>query len=179
MKADSTTVKADAPADSTARGSERKDSDPAPSYDHIPPDLTAGFANLNLADLSPVPTPDRCIAHLKLLEALHQLREDTGMKDGLFGLSDGLVPATINDEEKSRTLAKMREKRWAIYVARASKRFESWWDKCIQPARTMITEQELVTPFFQNIADTGNPMPFTQDTLPPLGMDCVLQHMPR
>ena len=50
-----------------------------------PQNLTAAFSNLKLDD-SIIPNPDQCIAHLKLLEAFHQLREDTALHDGLFNI---------------------------------------------------------------------------------------------
>jgi hypothetical protein len=30
-------------------------------------------------------------------------------------------------ENKDETLAKMREERWALYIARAVERFDAWW----------------------------------------------------
>ena len=51
-------------------------SDAPPAYAEAEEDIITTFSNLNLnnPDTS-LPSPDRIIAHLKLLEAFHQLRE--------------------------------------------------------------------------------------------------------
>lgn len=94
-----------------------------------------------------------CLAHLKLLHAFQTLKEDIGYTDGLWGLWDrkaesdhkisidfhketqpaGVAsPAsetkkrTTDDEIKIR-LSRIREKRWALFVARAVDRYEAWW----------------------------------------------------
>ncbi|CAK7269799.1 hypothetical protein SEPCBS119000_003755 [Sporothrix epigloea] len=91
------------------------------------------------------PTADECLAHLKFLFAVHALKEDVGYTNGMFGLYDDLAgvpdsvvdiplhlpekqaqPATEKDMYHAR-LSKVREKRWALYVARAADRYEAWW----------------------------------------------------
>src|SRR5258708_6501209 len=64
--------------------------DPAgESADPIPAELSAAFSNLKLPDKPPaLPTADYCLAHLKLLNSFHALKEDIGYTDGLFGLQD-------------------------------------------------------------------------------------------
>lgn len=147
-----------------------KDVSPPPSYlasasPETIPDITAAFANLELAPQSlptQKPTPDQCLAHLKLLEAFHLLREEISQHDSLFGIYDKF--ATTNDTE---LLAKIREKRWQIYVSKAAKRFEAWWKICVLPnakrqsqhAVTLITR----TPW------EGTIVKFEKHNVPPLG----------
>ncbi|CAK7562986.1 MAG: hypothetical protein SEPTF4163_000842 [Sporothrix epigloea] len=91
------------------------------------------------------PTADECLAHLKFLFAVHALKEDVGYTDGMFGLHDELAgvpdsvvaiplnlpekqdPPTTEEDVYRARLAKVREKRWALYVARAADRYEAWW----------------------------------------------------
>ena len=114
-----------------------KEESPPPAYttndsNPEPPDITAAFSNLVLENSS-VPLPDHCIAHLKLLEAFHQLRENIALRDGLFNIFDSYAHSQYSDSEKANVLTQIREKRWAIYIAKAVKRFEVWWTRCIQP----------------------------------------------
>ena len=146
----------------------------APPYEELPPDITAGFASLNLSPPSKTPTPDECIAHLKLLEAFSQLREDIGCGDGLYGLYDDLVEP--GDEVlRSQLLAKMREKRWAIYVTIAVARFEAWWLKISNA--NMLTGRELASSSFTSLPTTASPLQLSMNQLPPLGQ-FGLRHFP-
>lgn len=111
-----------------------------PGYDEEdrldPPDFTAGFSNLNISDSKPSEFPEvnECIAHLKLLECFYRLRQKIGSTDGLFGISNHLVLDVEDGERAPSLLAKLAEKRWAIYVARAVDRFEAWLS-AIQPSQ--------------------------------------------
>ncbi len=143
---------------------------PPPSYaenDSNVPDTTAAFSNLNL-DASRTPTADQCIAHLKLLEAFHQLREDIALKDGLFGICDSFADTKVTAQEKAELLVKIREKRWAVYVARAAKRFERWWTVCVEPNAQMLKQREIPATFTQKL-HMGDWLDFNCDKLPPLG----------
>lgn len=142
---------------------------PPPSYENAElPDVTAAFSNLNLSEASTKPTPSQCLAHLKLLEAFHQLREDVATTDGLYGIRDDFVPSDVTKEQRVDILAKIREKRWAIYVTNASLRFERWWKTCI-PSTQMLVQKDFDNPGFAGITTRGEPLPFTKDNLPPLG----------
>lgn len=117
-------------------------------------DITAAFSTLSLQDPPHHPDVDTCLAHLKLLFALQSLKEDVGYTDGLWNIWDsradpaGLdfganeIPASLSEglehlglDGQKRTpedyekikLSKTREKRWALYVARAVDRYEAWW----------------------------------------------------
>ena len=143
---------------------------PPPSYadNAAVPDITAGFAQLNLSPTtSETPTADECIAHLKLLEAFSQLREDIGNRDGLYGLFDELVENDLAPESKSQLLARMREKRWAIFVTLAAMRFETWWSKVAQGR--MLVDVQLCNTSMERALRDASPLSFTHDSLPPLG----------
>lgn len=143
---------------------------PPPSYveqDSNVHDTTAAFSNLNL-DASHTPTADQCTAHLKLLEAFHQLREDIALKDGLFGICDSFADTKVTAQEKAELLVKIREKRWAVYVARAAKRFEKWWTEYVEPNAQMLKQSD-IPPTFRQKLHIGNSQDFDCDNLPPLG----------
>ena len=137
---------------------------------HQVPDITAAFSKLNLAP-SAKPTPDVCIAHLKLLEAFHQLREDVACEDGLFGINDAFADAAQSDQERAKLLAKIREKRWQVYVTKASKRFERWWITCVEPSeeRDRLLGQSKMPSIFKQSPDRGGQLEWRRDELPPLG----------
>lgn len=117
----------------------------APPYEHVdfdaPPDLSAGFANLKLfPGKSPVPRPDACTAHLKLLESFSRLREDVGSTDGLFGICNSVI-TTLNggvESTDTKALSVLAEKRWVVYVSRAVDRFARWRD-AVAPATRHMT----------------------------------------
>lgn len=134
------------------------------------PDITAAFSKFNLAP-SPKPTPDVCIAHLKLLEAFHQLREKVAFDDGLFGINDAFADVGRSDQERAELLTKIREKRWQIYVTKASKRFERWWSTCVEPndEETRLLRQSEIPLTFKRGPVVGERLTWHQNCLPPLG----------
>ena len=149
-----------------------KAEDLPPSYSSSPPDITAVFSNLRLGPSISIPTADECIAHLKLLEAFSQLREDVGTTDGLYGIRDDFIEPSAFQTEKEclELLAAMREKRWAIYVTNAVQRFQTYWKVCIQANARILSQVDMDREDIKDIADQGTPLTFTTDTLPPLGM---------
>ena len=148
---------------------EKAPSELPPSYDDAGlPDVTAAFSNLNLSETSSKPTSSQCFAHLKLLEAFYQLREGVATTNGLYGICDDFVPSDVTQEQRMDILAKIREKRWAIYVTNASLRFERWWKTCI-PGTQMLVQKDFDDPQFASITTRGERLPFTEDNLPPLG----------
>lgn len=126
-------------------------------------------------------SPDHCIAHLKLLEAFYQLREDIGNTDDIFGIPSpdfGGITATSGSSQNDQALAqiKVREKRWAVYVARAVDRFYEWWDKCVPTTLEgspyhKLTTKDLCTISFDQLPTKGKPIRQlgSKDYLPPLG----------
>ena len=139
-----------------------------PAYALNPPDLVAAFSNLDLKTAESVPTKDQCIAHLKLLEAFHQLREDVATTDGLFGISDSLVSDEADEQLRGKVLLKIREKRWAVYVAKAVSRFEKWIEMYAEPQGLMLRQAEMDKGFPTIVQGQGK-VTFTKDTLPPIG----------
>lgn len=121
-----------------------------------------------------LPSQEQCIAHLKLLETFHQLKEDIGTTDGLFGISNRLADGNSQQEA---VLTKIAEKRWAIYVARAADRFEQWWQSSI-PASTFRPSGPIEQQYmaydnrfeFESLVDRCWPMQFDEHRLPPIGM---------
>lgn len=105
-------------------------------------DITSAFASLKIAGNSSTmdPTPELCLAHLKLLHVFDRLKRDIQGHDGLFGIYDARVehsqalkdardrPEAVQHKTRQKELTDMREKRWALYVARAVARYEQWWD---------------------------------------------------
>jgi hypothetical protein len=147
-----------------------------PSLDEI----NAGFANLSIED-HPKTFPDTnlTLAHLKLLEAFFILKQDIGYTDGAFDLWDSRAPGTVesvaNDEvarnTRNEALSKIREKRWALYVARAVHRFETWWTKvlCTYEDGQMLRQSDMATKQFQDWTSAGKVQRWTPTMLPPLG----------
>ncbi|KIW06818.1 uncharacterized protein PV09_02498 [Verruconis gallopava] len=145
----------------------------------LPPDLSERLVNLKLDPLTGNGvnvSPDHCIAHLKFLEALYQLKETVGNTKDLFGILDPIesseTPATPGNDQNALAEIRVREKRWAVYVARAAHRFEQWWGKCVFATReTKLTTKELTTEKgIEKAAYQGEPIKTLQSTdrLPPL-----------
>lgn len=159
-------------------------------------DITAAFSSLNISPTPKDPTVDTCLAHLKLLYAVQSLKEDVGYTDGLWEIwdtrADGPdsdievdLPNTVNpngshaddnnnkdaltpsDLQKIR-LSKIREKRWALFVARAVDRYEAWWN--VFP-KTMLTEADMTAgsgaKYHSHVSETAY-LRWTEDMLPPL-----------
>ena len=147
---------------------------PPPSYSatasqESPPDVTTAFASLNLNNASnptQTPTPDQCLAHLKLLEAFYSLREGVSNQDGLFGIKDSYADVS-SEHQRPESLARIREKRWQVYIFKATKRFESWWKDCVMPTAQRQT-QYAVTTVTQSLW-AGQCLNFESLNLPPLG----------
>lgn len=151
------------------------DSPPPPAYaegesNFNIPDITAAFSTLSLVP-SVKPTPDVCIAHLKLLEAFHQLREHVAFEDGRFGIKDAFADTGESDQQRAELLGKIREKRWQVYVTKASKRFEQWWTTCVESGQEQnrLLRQSKIPFYFKQSPDVGERLVWTEDLLPPLG----------
>lgn len=157
-----------APSSTTKEVSRSKESSPPPLYAANPPDITAGFSGLNLNQRkSAKPTRDRCIAHLKLLECFHELRETIATTDGLYGIWDNFVPSYLNERDHAALLTKVREKRWSIYVAQAAKRFEAWWKDCIGLIGSVVRPwEQVVNP---SLWKDDPAIIFSNADLPPIG----------
>lgn len=169
-------------------------------------DLTAAFDQLSLSSAASDPTVDTCLAHLKLLFAIQSMKEEVGYTDGLWGLwdsragpldhlehtyvnkkktpSDSKKPLgddLLEDDDKVakktlENLSKIREKRWALYLARATQRYEAWWKSL--PGGQPLTEKDMEedTSFGYEKFPTDDSATFdcSEDKLPPLGMSQTL-----
>ncbi|KAI4284227.1 MAG: hypothetical protein L6R38_001558 [Xanthoria sp. 2 TBL-2021] len=128
---------------------------------------------MKLATSSTIPTSGQCREHLKLLEALHLLREDVATTDGLYGIYDRFVddvyPGKELDEKRAQLLLKLREKRWAIYVTNAERRYTIWFETLPSARRSMPGQQALVA-ISEHFEETSGKPGFAFDsvTLPPL-----------
>lgn len=154
-----------------------KDESPPPAYSARapenasaePPDITAAFSKLNL-NFTEQATPDQCLAHLKLLETFHQLREDVATRDGLFGIRDSFLPTCKDEKERAQRLMQIREKRWAVYVTKAAQRFEKWWTLGVQPNANPLNLDQLQDPSTYDFTRRQNEgVHWHADRLPPIG----------
>ena len=116
---------------------------------------------------------DQCIAHLKFLAALADLRDTIASSDGLFGIFDSQVDEVISKKDDERTrhkaLAILRERRWMVYVARAVDRYTTWWECCVVRTQRDITVWDTQQPSYASITQWATPLPFGPKDLPPLG----------
>ncbi|VUC20441.1 unnamed protein product [Clonostachys rosea] len=139
--------------------------------------LTASFANLKL-ETQKDPDVDTCIAHLRLIHAIQNLKEEVGYSDGLWNLWDaraGPVGALENGELSEAEIADIktkvshiREKRWALYVARAVDRYQTWW-QTIAGDRLMAKEvHNKDSPRWVEFPNGTADFSWTEDQLPPL-----------
>jgi hypothetical protein len=137
--------------------------------------LSAAFSSLRLSDTPPAfPDTNTCLAHLKLLSAFHALKEDIGYTDGLFNLWDAKCELLGNRDE---SLAKMREKRWVLFIARAVERFEDWWLNVLcygEEARRLEGKAMVATSLkFMEFTKRGRVQKWTTSMLPPIGMELL------
>ncbi|KAL8713175.1 MAG: hypothetical protein Q9220_002696 [cf. Caloplaca sp. 1 TL-2023] len=139
-----------------------------------PQDLTAAVSNLDLHTNSVKPTADQCLAHLKILEAFHQLREDVATTDGLYGLHDHfagtLHPGQAPSAQRAQLLLKIREKRWAIYVTKATHRFQKWWHKT-SPLSSPEQQYSGLLHQYKVFGQDNDRMTITDENIPPLDVD--------
>lgn len=145
--------------------------------------LSAAFSNLSIpatTESPDFPTVPLVIVHLKLLHAFAALKEEVGFTDGMFDLWDsragdvggeGLKNDTQDPTvEQSEALAKIREKRWALYVARATERFAVYWTRVIcKTGNALLKQKSMLENSFETFTKLGRPLPWNAEMLPPLG----------
>ncbi|KAI1414988.1 hypothetical protein F5Y13DRAFT_11037 [Hypoxylon sp. FL1857] len=142
-------------------------------------ELNSAFESLDLSSWTSEVTPDTCLAHLKLLHAFQNLKEDVGYTDGLWGLFDSRV-LSQNDKksnavgknlklngETGKRLAGLREKRWALFVARAVDRYEAWWSK-LSTSSLSEYDMEQDSERYSGFISKSNPLSWAENILPPL-----------
>lgn len=91
------------------------------------------------------------------------------MTDKLFGIRDEYVPSDLSDARKAEVLSKIGEKRWSIYVAKAARRFEAWWEKCVEPGVRPLRQKDIPVAFASGPTTFTSSLHFGKDDLPPLG----------
>jgi uncharacterized membrane protein YgcG len=136
-----------------------------------PPDPTAGFARLRLATHESFPSESTCIAHLKFLECLYRLRQSIASQDGLFGIRNELITATeLSETKKAELLAKLGEKRWAIFVNRSVDRFTAWWSPIKGLLENECTPLRIEYDLGEHLCEGRRirALQLTPDNLPPL-----------
>lgn len=146
-------------------------------------DISAAFFRLKIPDVTGTVYPEEqvCIVHLKFLHAIDALKQDVGYTDGLFGLWDAAAlqgvdlvqekpdkAAQAKNDEARMALSRIREKRWALYVARAVDRYEAWWNSMpivMLTEEAMRDEKNMSYEFF----GLGSSPSWRMQHLPPLG----------
>lgn len=132
-------------------------------------ELTPALGGLSLAEPpSPTPSQDACLAHLRLLYTFQVLKNEIGYRDGLFDVWEERAVGG-----NPQVLAALREKRWALYLARAVDRYTAWWQSFVPD---MLRESDMVAPGvegregrYHGFAKEAVPAQWTEDMLPPPG----------
>lgn len=113
-------------------------------------------------------SPDQCIAHLKFLAVLADLRDTISTSDGLFGIYDAEAdnfPAYLNEAK-----ARIREKRWAVYTARAVDRYTQWWFKGVPSSHRECTMEDMEDKEHESkLVNCTTLVSWNRDNLPPIG----------
>ncbi|KAH0528966.1 hypothetical protein TsFJ059_003776 [Trichoderma semiorbis] len=167
-------------------------------------DINAAFTNLSFEKITfdhknvrSGISEDACLAHLKLLHAIQAMKDDIGYTDGLWNLWNSRGKWALDDyrvdadwpmiraleKTNSATVllagqARIREKRWALFVARAVERYEDWWYSLAET--DMLTEKDMTTPDnpkYRTFTNRGG-LRWKENMLPPLDVLMVLHtHM--
>jgi hypothetical protein len=156
-----------------------------PAYAEVDNDtnLSSAFEKLSLSNSPSDPTPETCLAHLKLLFAIQGMKEDVGYTDGLWGLWDSRagplehgqsvqsVEGKIQDQQL-QILSQLREKRWALFVARAVERYRAWWrlfgGRPLREEDMMVQNSTAYVEFPSSVGSEG--IEWREEMLPPLGL---------
>lgn len=156
---------------------------PPPAYGEVESgaNLTFAFEKLCLSDTPSDPSPETCLVHLKLLFAIQAMKEDVGYTDGLWGLWDSragpLNPSVQSVAEKTQDnqlqlLSQLREKRWALFVARAVERYRAWWKlfggRPLREDDMAVKDSSFYIEFPGRVG--SKPMDWREEMLPPLGL---------
>jgi hypothetical protein len=128
-----------------------------------------------------LPSPQDCVAHLKLLECFYRLRQEIASTNGLFGITcdiaesvDQKAPRTEPHKDKNdEAIILLAEKRWQVYVTRAVERF-SRWRYSLEPNADYYTLAQAIATKAQILGDrvepeTAKPFLFDEENLPPIG----------
>ncbi|RLM01276.1 hypothetical protein CFD26_104085 [Aspergillus turcosus] len=154
-----------------ANDADRPSAEQPPGYDQIdeqapaipPLDLSHNAGSSN----STTVTRDQCVVHLKFLASLADLRDSVAGNEGLFGLHE--PPLSEFPEHVEEVRARIREKRWAVYTARAVDRYTKWWETCIPSNRPCPRLKDLENQSYDRITEGNHLLSWSKDSLPPLG----------
>ncbi|KAF7174416.1 hypothetical protein CNMCM6106_008699 [Aspergillus hiratsukae] len=151
------TITQDLVKDKAANDADRPSTEQPPGYDQID-EQPSTIPPLNLSHNAGSPnsttvTRDQCVVHLKFLAALADLR----------------------DSHVEEVRARIREKRWAVYTARAVHRYTKWWETCIPSNRPCPRLKDLEDQSYDHITKGNHLLSWSKDSLPPLGFleDCI------
>lgn len=181
----SVTSEAALPPPAYAAAPENGDSLVDPPLQDVGVEITAGFSNLYLDSKPKDPDADTCLAHLKLLFAIQTLKEDIGYTDGLwniwdsrpdldFGYTADIYPPGSEirkltpEDKKKLSLAKIREKRWALFVARAVDRYEAWWSSLPRKALVETDMSDGQQGLYHSFVSEKHQYPWSREVLLPL-----------
>ncbi|KAE8146186.1 hypothetical protein BDV25DRAFT_143950 [Aspergillus avenaceus] len=147
-----------------------QDQEAPPAYDQIDePQLALPQLDLSRDPGSSVletVSQDQCIAHLKFLATLADLRDSVANVHSLFGIGDP-DPAVFKGET-DEACARVKEKRWAVYTARAVDRYITWWTNCICPSLQRLMLDDLESSSYNSITEDNRPHSWWQGTMPPI-----------
>lgn len=141
------------------------------------------FSRLDLesSDSLSCPATSTCLIHLKLLYAIEIHKNKIGHQDGLWGIWDKLgINSTgdgLNSGHGNGASSKRREKRWAIYVARAVDRYEAWWKSFVPD---MITELDILgtgtneATKYEDLTMSSDAIEWNAEMIPPIGESLLL-----
>ncbi|CAG8336042.1 unnamed protein product [Penicillium salamii] len=153
----------------TQRSQSQSSHERPPSYSANEAEQPPLELKLDLGSIPPsvtTVTRDQCIAHLKFLAVLADLRDAISSDDGLFGIFDSEAdrfPDLLNEAR-----ARIREKRWAVYVARAVHRYTTWWSVGLPRSRQMATIGDLESVNYGDIVRCDTLVAWSPENLPPL-----------
>ena len=174
----------EAPKEVPATSSSAESGSRPPSYTHAnaEEDILVQLPKLSLGESAAVPSSstvsrDQCVAHLKFLATLADLRDFVSNQDGLFGLHDSDADkfpkadkeATTPSPSYEEAMARIREKRWAVYTARAVDRYEKWWFAALPKSGEPVTLADQESATYEAITDCFTKVLWTPQNLPPLG----------
>ncbi|ETS75765.1 hypothetical protein PFICI_12709 [Pestalotiopsis fici W106-1] len=140
--------------------------------------LHIDFTSLDLeaSNKASFPTADACLIHLRLLYAIEILKTKIGHTNGLWDIWDQLRTDSTSDASNAHhsngsITAKLCEKRWAIYVARAVDRYEAWWKSFVPD---MLKEADMLekgtdkTTKYEGFTVLEDAIEWTAEMIPPI-----------
>ncbi|KAL3450632.1 hypothetical protein BJX65DRAFT_304804 [Aspergillus insuetus] len=107
-----------------------------------------------------------CIAHLKFLAALSDLRDTITSLPNLYDIPD--PSARQFSTQINEAWALVKEKRWAVYTAKAVQRYTTWWNHSLPASRPRPSVHQFTSSVYEDVTVCNDPMSWTRDMLPPL-----------